>query len=714
MTSWVGTRCPWRAANHRGMQLLLALCSVGSGCSSGSSHASAAAHAPQFTLAGPSVWSINGPQGGPFSNTDAVFVLANPGEVPVEWSASSIPEFVKLDQLGGSIAPSTQTDVHADLLEQVALSLEPGLSTGTLAFHNDSAEQPDAAVPCSLTIDAPIYSSELVPAGDFASSGPPGGPFQPPATVYSLSNTGTVSLHWQANTADAWVNVTPQAGQLAPGASVDLSVAIAAAATGSLPVGLHSSSLHVVNTSTSATIHARDVSLNVLGTTMHDGWTIFTPSPDTRTVYVSSSQGNDSNNGLSPASAKRTIGAGKALLRNGFPDWLLLCAGDSFDEAFGAWGLSGRSASERLLLSSYGAGPRPLLRTGTATGIFTANGCNPNYVAIVGLHFFAHTYAGGPENPRAIAWFGGTQDFLLEDCFIEKYETNVVVQGFPDALRHSNVAIRRNVIVDAFNTGNSYSQGLYVEQTDGLTIEENVFDHNGWIDSVKGSEPSMFRHNVYVQNGCTGVVFRGNIVAGTDGAQIRPGGIVKDNLVARCIAGLHVGVGDSPEPSGVSVMMSKNVVIEGRNPAGNNSPVIGMRVSNLIGGSITDNLVVNALSYGDSHSLWFSPIGNTLRVAMNVTLSGNIFSDAGNVTFPGLAAQYGGNTIAHCVFQTPPNQWNDGIAAVQDHALLAPSYFAETNNHWSLSGFTRSRSHWYNGGYWSRASSSVNPHRSMT
>src|SRR6185437_3774122 len=39
-----------------------------------------------------------------------------------------------------------------------------------------------------------------------------------------------------------------------------------------------------------------------------DGWTTVAPAADTRVIYVSSSTGNDQSNGLSPATAVRSIG----------------------------------------------------------------------------------------------------------------------------------------------------------------------------------------------------------------------------------------------------------------------------------------------------------------------------------------------------------------------------------------------------------------------
>src|SRR6266478_3333053 len=53
-----------------------------------------------------------------------------------------------------------------------------------------------------------------------------------------------------------------------------------------------------------------------------NGWTLVTPSPDSRIIYVSSSTGNDANSGLSRFAPLKTIAKGESLLRDGMPDWL--------------------------------------------------------------------------------------------------------------------------------------------------------------------------------------------------------------------------------------------------------------------------------------------------------------------------------------------------------------------------------------------------------
>src|SRR5690242_10776982 len=47
-----------------------------------------------------------------------------------------------------------------------------------------------------------------------------------------------------------------------------------------------------------------------------NGWTVFTPSTDSRMIYVSSSTGNDANSGSSASAPVKTLAKGVSLLRN--------------------------------------------------------------------------------------------------------------------------------------------------------------------------------------------------------------------------------------------------------------------------------------------------------------------------------------------------------------------------------------------------------------
>lgn len=269
-----------------------------------------------------------------------------------------------------------------------------------------------------------------------------------------------------------------------------------------------------------------------------DGWTVFTPSTDTRQVYVSDSAGNDANSGLDPASPVKTLAKATSLLRDGQPDWLLLKRGDTWtNQNLGDWTKSGRSAEEPMLISAYGEGPRPLLKTGNSNGItMWRGGIDYNNLAIVGLHFQAHTNTG-INGAHGIRLDRPGQNLLIEDVELERYATNIVAQSTEPARPFENLSIRRSVIHDAFAqhtgiSGGSHSQGVYTSNVRGILIEQNVLDHNGHNPDVAGAEPTMFNHNLYIQTDSDDLVVRGNIIAraAAHGLQARPGGLVEDNL----------------------------------------------------------------------------------------------------------------------------------------------------------------------------------------
>jgi len=292
------------------------------------------------------------------------------------------------------------------------------------------------------------------------------------------------------------------------------------------------------------------------------GWTVFTPSTDTRIVYVSSSSGSDSNDGLSPATPKRTLAAGYAQLRNRYPDWLLLKRGDVWtDEALGGtpingvpgtWQKSGRSATEMMVIGAYGEGPRPEIRSGIHPGIFLMSGdASRDHLAIVGIHFYAHrrdpsnaafSSSAASQAPHGIQRYKDGVNFLIEDCVIRFYNNAINLQtGGTEGMR--DVRIRRCIITDSYGVGN-HSQGIYTEYVDGLLIEECLFDHCGWNETVSGAVATIYNHNMYIKQDVNrNITIRNNIVArgAATGIQCRPGGDVWGNLVLYNPTGISMG-----------------------------------------------------------------------------------------------------------------------------------------------------------------------------
>jgi hypothetical protein len=194
------------------------------------------------------------------------------------------------------------------------------------------------------------------------------------------------------------------------------------------------------------------------------GWTNFVSSVDSRIVYVSYSSGNDSNNGLSPATPKKTIAAGYELLRDGYPDWLLLSRGDTFN--FNGQGLSGlsttgnrniwhksgRSNEERMLFGAYGdeSLARPIIKIYNRVPFASkyADPYNPQYgndssftrnLNFVSLDFTSEFYPnfsgqGLDSNTGneylALDFTNGIRNLLIEDCSFHDLNFGLVIQNF--------------------------------------------------------------------------------------------------------------------------------------------------------------------------------------------------------------------------------------------------------------------------------------------
>ncbi len=361
-----------------------------------------------------------------------------------------------------------------------------------------------------------------------------------------------------------------------------------------------------------AVSHAEALEVN------EQGWTVLEPSVDTRFIFVSSSEGSDTNTGLSPSKAVKTLARAKELMRDDSPDWLLLKRGDTWSEGFGTWKLSGRSADERMVISSYGEGderPELLLRSGNA--ILGWSGRDVSHVAFVGIAMVADREPS--DNSAGIRWLSIGEDLLIEDCLISGFKDNIVCQAVDG--RYANLALRRNVIVDSWST-DGHSQGLYVYGTDGVLLEENIFDHNGWNPSVANAQPTQFNQNIYLQTTTFGVEFIGNITsrASAAGIQMRTGGDAESNLIYANPTGMRFGYRTLDWPSEAATgRISGNVVLGGElsDPAMIGAG-IGLSVERADDLLVKDNVVAH---YGNGNVAWAFTLG---AYADEVVYDGNV------------------------------------------------------------------------------------------
>lgn len=372
-----------------------------------------------------------------------------------------------------------------------------------------------------------------------------------------------------------------------------------------------------------------------------DGWTSLDEQPASRIVYVSNSLGNDANNGLSESSPLKTIAAGIEKLRDGQPDHLLLRRGDTWNEGLGFWTKSGRSLSEPMVVASYGpstARPRLILQSQPGLRVQTGR---VEHVAFTGFHLMM-TNRATANAPAGVYWLGPSAGTLIEDCLIEGFGRNLVIQGYFGLIE--DMRIRRCVVVDAYDTG-TLSQGLYCENTDGIWIEECLFDYNGWHEGLYPQ--STLNHNIYIHAECKNLVARGNIIAraSSHGLQARPGGLVENNVFVRCPISLSYGAvfgGSPPTVGGVGGAIRGNAFLEG-NDIGDLARGIGAEVGNIAaepGLHIANNLFVrndSAMPYGVAIDLLAA---NGVGIH-STTVEGNLcYGYNGGLSAEGLPASY--------------------------------------------------------------------------
>ena len=402
-----------------------------------------------------------------------------------------------------------------------------------------------------------------------------------------------------------------------------------------------------------------------------NGWMVFTPSADARKIYVSSSMGNDRNLGSTPETPVATITAGKTRLRNGYPDQLLLKSGDTFvDQSFGYLRVSGRSRTEPIFIGTYGSGPRPLVETPNAKdaiGIGSLPGQGGNNIVVEGIDFYAYTrdpsnpaYAGPNTSQTGAIFLNPNAWVMLIGNKFSYYSTDIAFNNSESGVSSSAVTLYRNVITDSWSA-TSHSQGLFVGGVGNLVVEQNLFDHNGWNTSIPGAEPTVFNRNVYINYNNGTVIFTGNISANSssEGAQVRSGGIISDNLFVANSAGFSFGEnpgttvgpnGPLPIPTVISTTAVGNIVLSSTDIQSSSGVLPrsdGIDIFNASGPGVqvTNNIVSHAVgSPVNQHGILLNTNVTGISVTNNLIYDVvNPIVDTGkdNVTYPNSTATSG-------------------------------------------------------------------------
>lgn len=415
-------------------------------------------------------------------------------------------------------------------------------------------------------------------------------------------------------------------------------------------------------------------------------WTQFVPSADTRLIFVSSEEGNDNNSGLNPNAPVKTLAKGYELLRDGYPDWMLLKRGDVWYESLPFWAKSGRAEDEKLVVGAYGdSTDRPQIRPdGSDTALRNHGEERIAHVAFVGLHLEPHDRLAD-EGAPGISWKRESDDILFEDLYIAGFGNNINLQPWPQDNLLQNLRVNGCVIVDSWNT-TSHSQGLFAAGITGLTIQNSVFDHNGW-NLAAGAEPTIFNHNAYIQSSNTEVVSRNNyfLRGSATGIQMRAGGIIENNVFYSNPVAFTIG---SPSnhtmDNGINAVAFHNTVLNGRGISDNAPRSNGIYISNAQEVAVYENIFAHGEIGYNGEPIIVHGSQNGPDIA-NISIDSNIF-----FAWPGaVSVREGQDANVYDSIQISRNRFyldftnNNGRSAFDKPAL---SIFASDNNLFRIYG----------------------------
>lgn len=329
-----------------------------------------------------------------------------------------------------------------------------------------------------------------------------------------------------------------------------------------------------------------------------EGWSVIEPGRTHRTIYVSTSEGSDSNTGLSASDPVASWDKARNLLRQGSSDWILLKRGDTFGGVRFRDELRGESALHPIVVGSYGEGPRPVL----TSGIKLWSQGQQNAV-------FRDLEIRQPsvESGNAIDFLGDDmRNILVENCLSDGGDSRIHgSESHPDMFQ---ITVRRTTFVNSHRTVMTNGtwgdlanrcQGLFANKVEGMLVEECVLDHNGWSEGYESDPdlqaPNMYSHNLYLSSGNRDLTVRDNVNARAASQALRDGSgqfYVGNAMIANNIGGYSADDGGN----GNYTTFMDNVLVH---PAGKVADNIGGRgwgwsMANVAGSEAIRNIFAHA------------------------------------------------------------------------------------------------------------------------
>lgn len=203
-------------------------------------------------------------------------------------------------------------------------------------------------------------------------------------------------------------------------------------------------------------------------------------------------------------------------------------------------------------ITSFGAGPLPIVKA--QFGLMLYGG---EHIAVDGIHFLS---VANPTGNGVNVICNGINGLTFINNIVQGFRDNVVIQAYAGdgaalADYHKNVLIGNNLILDSGGTGQRDGQGIYVQNVNGLTVQENLIDLAGMNRKSAAGVPQYdeYTHGMYLQHGNKDVNVLRNVVSRCEsyGIQTRgpdetapgddttsdPGHAVTDNIIVNCAIG---------------------------------------------------------------------------------------------------------------------------------------------------------------------------------
>jgi hypothetical protein len=246
---------------------------------------------------------------------------------------------------------------------------------------------------------------------------------------------------------------------------------------------------------------------------------------------------------------------------------------------------SPKLAADDVEIVATGSGADPIIRCTKANGIVISERRD---VRVAGLRFEC---VGDPTGAGVKVYAG--KDVTVEDCDVDGFTFNFLIEGVKRG-DGSNVRIRRNRIANAWHPKAAHSSGIFTSWTEGLLIEHNIFDTNGWRPGKTKS--TVFNHNCYLHASNGLAIVRGNIFhnASSHGLQQRCGGDCIGNVFLNNPMHMSYGhINGSPGfVGGVSGTIAGNVYVGGRDIAGEGRGC-AIQLANIKAATLSDLLIAH-------------------------------------------------------------------------------------------------------------------------